>query len=112
MQNTIEYAVVLAKENVITEDSLPPELLLPPELQEPLSVLPGFASAANGANGAVPVPTLAEADGTSLNLDERERRAILQALVQTHGNKLKAAKILGIHRPTLYNKMKRYGIAV
>ncbi len=48
----------------------------------------------------------------SLNLDDRERQAILQALAQTHGNKLKAAKILGIHRPTLYNKMKRYGIAV
>ena len=35
----------------------------------------------------------------SLNLDDRERQAILQALAQTHGNKLKAAKILGIHRP-------------
>ena len=112
LQNTIEYAVVLAKENVITEDSLPPELLLPPELQAQLTVLPGHASAGNGMNGTVPVPTLAEADGVSLNLDDRERRAILQALAQTHGNKLKAAKILGIHRPTLYNKMKRYGIAV
>ena len=112
LQNAIEYAVVLAKENVITEESLPPELLLPPELQEPLNAPHGHAPAANGTNGSAPVHLFAEADGVSLNLDDRERRAILQALTQTHGNKLKAAKILGIHRPTLYNKMKRYGIAV
>ena len=49
----------------------------------------------------------------SLNLDDRERQAILQALAQTHGNKLKAAKILGIHRPdALQQDEKRYGIAV
>ena len=68
------------------------------------------SSAPRGATGAGP-DTLPDLDG-SLNLDDRERQAILQALAQTHGNKLKAAKILGIHRPTLYNKMKRYGIAV
>ena len=39
LQNTIEYAVVLARENVITEGSLPPELLLPPELREVMSPL-------------------------------------------------------------------------
>ena len=112
LQNAIEYAVVLAKDNVINEESLPPELLLPPELQEPLVALSRDLPAGHGANGSAPGHLLAEADGVSLNLDDRERRAIVQALTQTHGNKLKAAKILGIHRPTLYNKMKRYGIAV
>ncbi len=107
LQNAIEYAVVLAKENVITADSLPPELLLPAELRDQLTVLSTPVS--NGtAHGVEPADT----ESASLNLDDRERRAILQALAQTHGNKLKAAKMLGIHRPTLYNKMKRYGIAV
>ena len=114
LQNTIEYAVVLARENVITEGSLPPELLLPAELREALGPLPSPAAVAgdesgrgSGSHAGFP---MVEMDGTSLNLDERERRAIVQALAQTHGNKLKAAKMLGIHRPTLYNKMKRYGI--
>ncbi len=106
LQNTIEYAVVLAKENVITADSLPPELLLSAELRDQLAVLSTPAS-----NGAQHVESV-DAESASLNLDDRERRAILQALAQTHGNKLKAARILGIHRPTLYNKMKRYGIVV
>ena len=44
------------------------------------------------------------------NLDDMERNAIIQALAQCHGNKKKAAQVLGIQRPTLYNKMKRYAI--
>ena len=49
---------------------------------------------------------------TALNLEDHEKQTILQALAQTHGNKKKAAQILGIHRPTLYGKMKRLGIEV
>ena len=43
-------------------------------------------------------------------LDDLERDAILQALAECHGNKKKAAELLGIQRPTLYNKLKRYAI--
>jgi DNA-binding NtrC family response regulator len=44
------------------------------------------------------------------SLDDVERSTILQALAQCHGNKKKAAELLGIQRPTLYNKLKRYAI--
>jgi DNA-binding NtrC family response regulator len=49
-------------------------------------------------------------NGGVQNLDDLERNAIIQALAQCHGNKKKAAQVLGIQRPTLYNKMKRYAI--
>ena len=49
-------------------------------------------------------------NGGAQNLDDLERNAILAALAQCHGNKKKAAQVLGIQRPTLYNKMKRYAI--
>ncbi len=111
LQNAIEYAVVLSKDNVITEQSLPPELLLPRELQEQL-VVPPNVPPGNHTDSGHAAASVVDSESVSLNLDDRERRTILQALAQTHGNKLKAAKILGIHRPTLYNKMKRYGIAV
>jgi transcriptional regulator with PAS, ATPase and Fis domain len=90
LQNAIEYSVVLADHALITPKQLPRELHLPVALQ--------------AAKSAPAAPTL--------KLDEQEKNTILQALAQTHGNKKRAAAVLGIHRPTLYSKMKRYGIAL
>ena len=45
-------------------------------------------------------------------LEGVERNAIVQMLKETNGNKLEAAKRLGIGRQTLYNKIKAYGIDV
>ena len=44
-------------------------------------------------------------------LDEAERRAIREALKFTEGNKVHAARVLGIARSTLLEKLKRMGIA-
>jgi DNA-binding NtrC family response regulator len=90
LQNAIEYAVVLARQGVIGVKELPAEIQLPPALQQTeLGGLPRKG-----------VQTL----------DDLERQAILQALAECRGNKKKAAELLGIQRPTLYNKMKRYAI--
>jgi transcriptional regulator with PAS, ATPase and Fis domain len=43
-------------------------------------------------------------------LAEIEKTAILQTLGRTGWNKKEAADILGLHRPTLYSKMKKHGI--
>ena len=34
----------------------------------------------------------------------------MQTLERTRGNKRAAAAMLGIHRPTLYNKLRKYGL--
>jgi|GEM_PF-1972328 len=44
------------------------------------------------------------------SMEEMERRQILKALERANGVKLKAAKILGISRDTLYKKIKKYRI--
>jgi len=90
LQNAIEYAVVLARQGLIDVKELRTEIQLPPALQQTeLSALPR-----SGVQ----------------SLDDVERNAILQALAECRGNKKKAAELLGIQRPTLYNKMKRYAI--
>src|SRR6266852_1489253 len=43
-----------------------------------------------------------------LSLEELERRAILRTLLETAGDKLAAARILGIGKTTLYRKLKQY----
>ena len=90
LQNAIEYAVVLTRQGMIDVKELPTEIQLPPALQQ-------------AELGALP------RSGVQ-TLDDVERNAILQALAECRGNKKKAAELLGIQRPTLYNKMKRYAI--
>ena len=46
-----------------------------------------------------------------LPLDELERRAILRALREAGGDKLAAARLLGIGKTTLYRKLKQYEAA-
>jgi DNA-binding NtrC family response regulator len=43
-----------------------------------------------------------------LPLDELERRAIMRALRESGGDKLAAARLLGIGKTTLYRKLKQY----
>jgi DNA-binding NtrC family response regulator len=90
LQNAIEYAVVLARQGMIDVKELPTEIQLPTVLQQ--TELAGLPR--SGVQ----------------SLDDVERTAIIQALAECHGNKKKAAELLGIQRPTLYNKMKRYAI--
>jgi DNA-binding NtrC family response regulator len=45
-----------------------------------------------------------------LPIDELERRAILRTLRETSGDKLAAARILGIGKTTLYRKLKQYHV--
>jgi DNA-binding NtrC family response regulator len=90
LQNAIEYAVVLARQGMIEVKELPAEIQLPTALQQ--------AELAGLPRSGVQ------------SLDDVERTAIIQALAECHGNKKKAAELLGIQRPTLYNKMKRYAI--
>jgi DNA-binding NtrC family response regulator len=43
-------------------------------------------------------------------LADLEREAILAAIIQLHGDKLMAARLLGIGKTTLYRKLKQYDV--
>jgi DNA-binding NtrC family response regulator len=59
-----------------------------------------------------PIEHTEETDTGYTLLESVERNVIVQTLKAVSGNKLEAAKRLGIGRQTLYNKLKAYGIEV
>lgn len=65
---------------------------------------PGFHEAARA------IPSLAEDPPAPANLTDMEEQAIRRALIAESGNLTKVANVLGISRPTLYRKLKTYGI--
>lgn len=93
LRNVIEGMVLLAEEDILTSDDLPPEFVAP--------VVPS-------ASGAfVDASPPAEKSG---RLADSERQAIIAAIRAEAGNFTRAATRLGIAKSTLYEKMKRYGI--
>ena len=84
LENAIERAVILAKNSYIEVADLPRESL-----------------------------TLARSAPLVKSLAEVEKNHILNILAKTRGNNYsEAARILGISRVTLYNKIKAYGLNV
>ncbi len=52
-----------------------------------------------------------EGDARELNLKRMEERLIRRALDATGGNRSRSARLLGVNRATLYNKLRTYQIA-
>ena len=106
LQNVIERAVVLTQGSMITPRNLPQEIVHgAPHEPTPVEPEPPAATVTGRLRQLL-------TDTQSLNLAEREKAALVAALDQCNGNKKKAAELLGIHRPTLYTKLKKFGLEV
>ena len=69
-------------------------------------------SAVNGGNAAqASLPSIPQSISAVIPLMELERRAIMNALDYTKGDRAIAAHLLGIGRTTLYRKLKEYNLA-
>jgi transcriptional regulator of acetoin/glycerol metabolism len=51
----------------------------------------------------------ASSDSKILSMNEVEKQAIMAAITCLNGDKLMAARLLGIGKTTLYRKLKEYG---
>lgn len=93
LENTIERAVVLAREDIVTEREI--ELRAPrskPEL--------GWAAQA-------PIEA-----GWQTNIGELEKSMVERAMRETEGNKSRAAELLKIHRRLLYEKLREHKVGM
>jgi transcriptional regulator of acetoin/glycerol metabolism len=64
----------------------------------------------NSRDAAVHAAEAAAEQGRIVPIAELEKRAILATLEQLNGDKLLAARMLGIGKTTLYRKLKEYGV--
>ncbi len=93
LENVIERAVSLAHGPLVLPEDLPETIRTAGA--GPLDDKVGKAS---------------ERDDTLATLDEMAKRHLVRVLEETGGNKVRAAKILGIDRRTLYRMAERYGV--
>lgn len=91
LENAVERAVSLSHGPLVTPDDLPESI----RTAAPLETKASSAS---------------EGDEVCLTLEEVEKRHLIRVLKEMKGNKVKAAKILGIDRRTLYRMAERFGL--
>ena len=89
LQNAIEHALVLGEGPTLLPRHLPREIQSP---------------------DLAPATTLRRS--APVSLVDAEREALTEALRRTNGNKAQAAKLLGIHRGTIYAKLRQFGLSV
>ncbi len=80
--NMVKRTVLLSEGPLVTVDDLPEEIRQ--------------------------VPSSGHGQDTQSLKEQHERQMILEALARTRNNRTRAARLLGIDRKTLYNKMKLY----
>jgi DNA-binding NtrC family response regulator len=84
LKNAVARAVALARDPEIQPHHLPPEIVA----ADPLVAAPWWRG--------------------QTALADVERQALLHALRQTHGNRVAAAKLLGISERSLYRRLDRH----
>ena len=134
LENVIERAVVLADGPAITRDDLPAEVRQPAQARRrPRAVSVSAALAGSGlgsgsGSGASSAGTRTrereseaswkEPNGSATGVAEGwdaefvafERRRLIDALAEAHGNQSEAARLLAMPRSTLCSKLEKHGL--
>ncbi|MEO6911600.1 MAG: sigma-54 dependent transcriptional regulator, partial [Edaphobacter sp.] len=100
LENAIERACALSSGPVLHMGDLPTQLQdfrMQRRAGEPASDEDGASMAEAGKAGII-------------SIAEMEKQAILETIRQLNGDKLMAARLLGIGKTTLYRKLKEYGL--
>jgi DNA-binding NtrC family response regulator len=95
LEHVAERMVILTRDDELGVSSLPDHVALG------IGLVSGSGS---------PAPSLSDQD--LRQMDQVQRRAILEALENAGGHAVTAARLLGIGQATLYRKLKRYQITL
>ena len=119
LENVIRRATVVAKGPTISLSDLPVEVARIPPVELAPSITASEAAVAHGAeaSGDLTWSALAQAlfrlarrDAKQKVIPTVERELVVEALKETRGNQVQAAKLLGITRATLRKRVEKFGI--
>jgi transcriptional regulator of acetoin/glycerol metabolism len=102
LKSALEFAFVIAEDGLIDLDQLPPNIARTEWRSNQLN------QRFKKSNGHI--DHLLTQPLTPHSVENTEKKALIEALRQTNGNQSQAARILGINRVTVWNRMKKYGI--
>jgi nitrogen regulation protein NR(I) len=117
LENVIQRAIVVAKSDVVLPADLPPEIRSPRSgaAKSELPAVPVAKAELVSENPEIQCLSKmlfqwARKDNKSKLLPAVERELVINALQETRGNQVQAAKLLGITRATLRKRIERYKI--
>jgi DNA-binding NtrC family response regulator len=107
--HTIEHAALFCSNDRIDAADLPPELVA--EATARIAASGHESTKAANQPGAFEPQTAASLPGRdNITLDDAMKSAVARSLAAARGDCARAARSLGISRPSIYRKMARYGL--
>jgi DNA-binding NtrC family response regulator len=117
LENVVERAVVLAEGSELRIEDLPMEIVhaaarerVDGRWREPTTKNGNASRVRRVEIVSEPAMQTDHAPGLAEELDDIERRRLMDALKAAGGNKAKAARLLGYRRTTYCSKLKKFGI--
>lgn len=120
LENVLRRANVVAKGQALLESDLPSEVLAAAPLKKSVATAVGMVAPSPVVGAAVPTTDVAglarqlfrfaRADSKLRVLPAVERELVIEALRETKGNQVQAARLLGITRATLRKRVDKFGI--
>jgi two-component system nitrogen regulation response regulator GlnG len=110
LENAVERAVVMAKGDLLRPGDLPPEVIggPPAPASSPAPGHPGATTPVSPQDLAEALFQWARSQKNLKVIPAVERELIRQALVETGGNQVQAARLLGITRATLRKRIDKF----
>lgn len=108
LRNVTERGMILCQGDVIPVSCLPAEIQ---QLAGTVSPPPLLAAAGAPAEAPARMPEAGGPPEIAGTLEEMEQRYIREVLASVSGNRSHAARVLGISRSTLQDKIRRYGLS-
>ena len=109
LEHFVERLVVFSDEARISERDVERELTRGTATK--VAEAPTVCSESGRADGSRPGTPLAETGGLDEHRRNAEREAVMQALSRAGNKRTVAARLLGVSRRTLYNKLEELGIS-